>query len=139
MNIVTAWTFDRSAAVSQNPPSCTQATIHPPRRPPTLHKVSHKSAVGAALPAGVGVEPLALQQARVAALPALALAGVGVEWLAPRTHGRTHAAAQLPVPALASGAGPSLRPGLALAFTLDTDTHICSDLLFQPNNHTMSM
>lgn len=80
--------------------------------------------MGNALPAGVGDELLPLQQARVLTLPALALAGVGVERLAPRTHGCTHAAAQLPVPALASGTGPSLRPGLALAFTLVIDAQI---------------
>lgn len=84
----------------------------------------YKNALRIALPAGVGVEPLPLQQARVPALPALALAGVGVERLASRTHSGTHAATQLPVPALASGTVPSLRPGLALALTLVTNTNI---------------
>lgn len=69
------------------------------------------------LPAGVGVEPLALPQTRLRTLPALAQARVRVEGLAAGALGGAHAAAQLVVPPLPGGAQLALALALALALT----------------------
>lgn len=69
------------------------------------------------LPAGVGVEPLALPQTRLRTLSALAQAGVGVQGLIPGTLCGAHTAAQLLVPPLAGGAPLPLALTFTLAFT----------------------
>lgn len=69
------------------------------------------------VPAGVGVEPLALAQTRLRTLPALTQAGVGVQGLVPGALGGAHAAAQLVVPPLAGGTPLPLTLTFALAFT----------------------
>lgn len=71
------------------------------------------------LPAGVGVEPLALSQTWLWALSALTHAGVGVEGLVPRTLCGTHTATQLFVPTLSTGTQPSISLTFTLALTLE--------------------